>query len=166
MFAVLWSYRITNRMVCHRYYFVLMPFFGFIVPTLISYYIFGETFANSWYVSGVLRYVIALNLVWSINSFAHSDFLAARPFDRLFSYFLRLKMENKWFCVFLFRFIRPSDHKFLSIFTNGECWHNFHHTFPWDYKTSELGTYVFNLSTAVIHLFHKIGKENFRFLSK
>lgn len=33
----------------------------------------------------------------------------------------------------------------------GEGWHNYHHTFPWDYKTAELG-YKFNISTVVIDL--------------
>lgn len=40
----------------------------------------------------------------------------------------------------------------------GEGWHNYHHVFPWDYKTAELGDYTFNLSTAFIDIFAKIGK--------
>lgn len=39
----------------------------------------------------------------------------------------------------------------------GEGWHNYHHVFPWDYKTSELGFYSLNLSTAFIDFFAKIG---------
>lgn len=56
-----------------------------------------------------------------------------------------------------FRFIRPSDHKSLSILMFGENSHNFHHTFPWDYKSSELNSYIFDVSTSVIHLMHRIG---------
>lgn len=63
-------------------------------------------------------------------------------------------MKSYYFC----RFIRPSDHKSLSFFMFGENSHNFHHTFPWDYKSSELDAYIFNISTAVIHLMHSIGK--------
>lgn len=39
----------------------------------------------------------------------------------------------------------------------GEGWHNYHHVFPWDYKTSEFGDYKYNLSTAFIDFCSKIG---------
>lgn len=39
----------------------------------------------------------------------------------------------------------------------GEGWHNYHHTFPWDYKTAELGRYSVNLTTFWIDVFAKIG---------
>lgn len=39
----------------------------------------------------------------------------------------------------------------------GEGWHNYHHTFPWDYKTSELGKYSTNFTAAFIDLMAKIG---------
>lgn len=29
----------------------------------------------------------------------------------------------------------------VSLFTNGEGYHNYHHTFPWDYKACETGKY-------------------------
>lgn len=38
----------------------------------------------------------------------------------------------------------------------GEGWHNYHHTFPWDYKAAELG-WKFNLSTIFIDFFAAIG---------
>lgn len=31
----------------------------------------------------------------------------------------------------------------------GEGWHNYHHTFPWDYRAAEFGQY-FNVTTTVI----------------
>lgn len=40
----------------------------------------------------------------------------------------------------------------------GEGAHNYHHVFPWDYKTAELGMYKVNLTCAVIDFFAKIGK--------
>lgn len=40
---------------------------------------------------------------------------------------------------------------------HGEAWHNYHHVFPWDYKTSELGTYAYNYTTALIDMFAAIG---------
>lgn len=39
----------------------------------------------------------------------------------------------------------------------GEGWHNYHHVFPWDYKTSELGDYSANTTTAFIDFFSKLG---------
>ena len=45
----------------------------------------------------------------------------------------------------------------VSIFALGEGWHNYHHVFPWDYKTAEWGNYSMNLTTAFIDFFAKIG---------
>lgn len=55
------------------------------------------------------------------------------------------------------RFINPSENTFVSVMSVGEGWHNYHHTFPWDYKAAELGNYKFNFTTAFIDLFAKIG---------
>ena len=45
----------------------------------------------------------------------------------------------------------------VSVITCGEGWHNYHHTFPWDYKTGELGDYGLNFTTAFIDFFAYIG---------
>lgn len=39
----------------------------------------------------------------------------------------------------------------------GEGWHNYHHTFPWDYKAAELGKYSVNATAFWIDLWAKIG---------
>ena len=40
----------------------------------------------------------------------------------------------------------------------GEGFHNYHHVFPWDYKTAELGnSYLLNSTTSFINFFAKIG---------
>lgn len=62
--------------------------------------------------------------------------------------------------VLIYRNIRPTDHPFLGVLTGGEGWHNYHHVFPWDYKTAELGNYRFNITTAFIDFFAKIGKHH------
>ena len=49
------------------------------------------------------------------------------------------------------RNIMPREHRFVGIVTQGEGWHNYHHTYPWDYKTSEWGA-PFNLTAAYIRL--------------
>jgi stearoyl-CoA desaturase (delta-9 desaturase) len=45
----------------------------------------------------------------------------------------------------------------VSALTQGEGWHNYHHTFPWDYKAAELDSYSGNMSTAFIDFMAKIG---------
>lgn len=44
----------------------------------------------------------------------------------------------------------------VSIAALGEGWHNYHHVFPWDYSTGELGA-GWNPSTTFINFFAKIG---------
>lgn len=55
------------------------------------------------------------------------------------------------------RSINPSQNKSVAFFAFGEGWHNYHHVFPWDYKTAELGNYRMNMTTAFIDMFAKIG---------
>lgn len=45
----------------------------------------------------------------------------------------------------------------VSALTLGEGLHNFHHTFPWDYRCAELGTFSFNFTKTFIDLCAKIG---------
>lgn len=47
------------------------------------------------------------------------------------------------------------DNLIIAIMTNGEGYHNFHHTFPWDYKACELGK--FSTTTFIINCFAKLG---------
>lgn len=62
--------------------------------------------------------------------------------------------------LFFSRTIRPSNNVAVAVLALGEGWHNYHHVFPWDYKTSELGDYSLNLTTALIDFFAKIGKHS------
>lgn len=48
----------------------------------------------------------------------------------------------------------------MAILTHGDGWHNYHHTFPWDYKTGDLGNYNYNVSATFVELFAKIGKQH------
>lgn len=54
-----------------------------------------------------------------------------------------------------FRFIKPVENSVVSLAALGEGWHNYHHVFPWDYRTSELGR--LNISTKFIDIFARIG---------
>lgn len=45
----------------------------------------------------------------------------------------------------------------VAILALGEGWHNYHHTFPWDYKTAELGKYEVNFTALFLDTMAKIG---------
>lgn len=55
------------------------------------------------------------------------------------------------------RSIIPADNLSVALLAFGEGWHNYHHVFPYDYKTSELGKYSTNLTTMVIDFCSKMG---------
>ena len=46
---------------------------------------------------------------------------------------------------------------YVSAFSFGEGWHNYHHTFPWDYRAAEIGGGRYNPTTYFIDFFAKIG---------
>lgn len=55
----------------------------------------------------------------------------------------------------MFRKIHARENLFLAIVTNGEGYHNYHHTFPYDYKASDRGK--LNVGTYFIDLVGKLG---------
>lgn len=117
-----------------RYYLILMPIITFVIPTMIPMYFWGETFSNAWYVATIFRYTFGLNGTWLVNSAAH--LWGMKPYDKTIS---------------------PRNNSFVGVVAMGEGWHNYHHVFPWDYKTSELGNYSVNLTKAFIDFFSKLG---------
>lgn len=117
-----------------KYYLILMPLFCFVLPTMIPVYFWGETWTNAWFVATMFRYTFILNVTWCVNSAAHK--WGDKPYDK---------------------YISPVENRSVAIFALGEGWHNYHHVFPWDYKTAELGNYRMNLTTAFIDFFAKIG---------
>ncbi|XP_066580885.1 acyl-CoA Delta-9 desaturase-like [Prorops nasuta] len=116
-----------------KYYMILMPLVCFVIPTLIPVFFWNETFKNA-YFAAILRYAFTLNMTWLVNSAAHM--FGNKPYDK---------------------FINPSENKGIAIMALGEGWHNYHHVFPWDYKTAELGHYTYNFTTAFIDFFARIG---------
>lgn len=57
----------------------------------------------------------------------------------------------------LYRNISPVESPIVSFLALGEGWHNYHHVFPWDYKTGEFGNYKLNVTTGFIDLCAKLG---------
>ncbi|NP_001191886.1 delta-9 desaturase-like [Acyrthosiphon pisum] len=117
-----------------KYFWFLITWACFIIPTLIPVYFWGETWSNSWYVAVLLRYALTLNGIWLVNSAAHK--WGAKPYDRS---------------------INAAENLAATIMSAGEGWHNYHHVFPWDYRSAELGNYKFNFTTTFIDLFTKVG---------
>ena len=56
-----------------------------------------------------------------------------------------------------YRNIRPTENKFVVFATNGDGWHNYHHTFPTDYRSSEFGGLKIDPTATIIEFFAKIG---------
>ncbi|XP_064214250.1 similar to CG5887-PA isoform X1 [Tribolium castaneum] len=117
-----------------KYYLILAPFFAFLLPAWVPWYFWGEDLHGSWCVASMLRYALSLHGTWLVNSAAHM--WGTRPYDRN---------------------IKATETNVVSYITNGEGFHNYHHTFPWDYKAAELGSYWGNWSTAFIDFMTKIG---------
>ncbi|XP_052745384.1 acyl-CoA Delta(11) desaturase-like [Bicyclus anynana] len=107
--------------------------FTLVLPTLIAMYFFGESLNTAWHIN-MTRYVCNLHLAFSTNSIVH--LWGSRTYDKNLS---------------------GAQSTFLSIFTWGEAYHNYHHTFPLDYRTAELGNNWLNPTTKVIDFFAWLG---------
>ncbi|KAJ9578218.1 hypothetical protein L9F63_005563, partial [Diploptera punctata] len=116
-----------------KYFKSLQLIFWFILPVSVPCLCWGETLFNS-SLANITRWVIIINGMWSINSLAH--IFGNRPYNRD---------------------IHPSENVTVAVWSMGEGWHNYHHTFPLDYKAAELGNYGFNITTALIDMFSYIG---------
>lgn len=93
----------------HKHYLTLVLVMNIAVPALIGY--IGGSVIAGLLLSGLLRLVLSQHVTWLINSIAHmwgrqtySDKSSAR------------------------------DNPVLALFTYGEGYHNYHHTFQWDYR--------------------------------
>lgn len=86
------------------------------MPVFVPWHFWNESFLNAFMICFALRYVVTLNATWCVNSLAH--LLGSKPYDKS---------------------INPSENFSVTLMTGGEGFHNFHHTFPRDYATSELG---------------------------
>lgn len=116
-----------------RYYVPLAIGFCFVIPSLIPWYVVGESLLNA-YLLSALRYCLTLHATWCVNSLAHK--YGNKPYDKR---------------------IHPSENILTASFALGEGFHNYHHTFPHDYATSEYGMKL-NLTTAFIDFMAFIGQ--------
>lgn len=123
-----------------KYYKVLVVLCWAIIPTVVPYLLWNENPVHAFLTCVCFRYVYALHSTWLVNSAAHM--YGNRPYDRN---------------------IEPRENELVIFASFGEGYHNFHHTFPWNYSTSEFGwIYNFNFTTMWIDFFALIGQVNGR----
>ena len=115
-----------------KHYWSLASFCGFGLPMAVCYFYFNETLFDSLCIS-VWRYVTSLHCTWFVNSAAH--IWGTQDYD-----------AN----------IEPRESGLVSLGALGEGFHNYHHTFPYDYSTSEHGGYI-NLTTIFIDVMSLFG---------
>ncbi|XP_051154965.1 acyl-CoA Delta-9 desaturase-like [Leptopilina boulardi] len=117
-----------------KHFVILTILLTFILPTVVPVFLWNET----WYLAIIsqcfMRYNFVINAISSVNSVAHM--FGYKPYDRT---------------------IQPRDSKLAQLLTQGEGWHNFHHTFPWDYRGGEVSKIDFNFSLYLIKKFEQIG---------
>ncbi|XP_029171349.1 acyl-CoA Delta(11) desaturase-like [Nylanderia fulva] len=116
-----------------KWYSYLVVLCCFIIPILVPWLAWNESFWYAWHMS-VCRYGLNLNFTWAVNSVAH--LWGEKPYNKSIS---------------------STDNIAVSIMALGEGWHNYHHIFPWDYKTAEFGNYGLNFTTAFIDFFVYLG---------
>ncbi|XP_063548183.1 acyl-CoA Delta(11) desaturase-like [Cydia strobilella] len=117
-----------------KYAIIVIGLWAYVIPTVVPMYFWNESLSNSWHICTMLRHVLTINLIFLVNSIGHR--WGNRPFDKN---------------------IRPVENVAVSILSTGECFHNYHHVFPFDYKASELGDTMFNAATIFINIFASIG---------
>ncbi|XP_047997788.1 acyl-CoA Delta(11) desaturase-like [Leguminivora glycinivorella] len=116
-----------------KYYAILSLLTVFILPTLIPMYFWNETMSNAFYVH-LDAVIFGANATFCLNSVAHA--FGTKPYDKNIS---------------ATKFVP------LSLTSFGEGYHNFHHAFPVDYRSSEFGNDYINLPTLFIDFFARIG---------
>ncbi|XP_034248124.1 (11Z)-hexadec-11-enoyl-CoA conjugase [Thrips palmi] len=117
-----------------RWYEPLFALFTIALPVLVPVYFWQESLWASFWVNFNTRFSATLNVAFLINSLAHTH--GFKPYDKDIS---------------------PVESPILGLLAVGEGWHNFHHVFPWDYRTGELGNGRINLTTHFIDAFASLG---------
>jgi len=138
-----------------RYYLPIALLCSVILPTTILYYYFNESLIASVTYGVLFRLVTSLHITWLINSAAHSPLFGYKPYDKY--NFRKLSNQKNLYNFHIFRNISTIENKAIGIVALGEGFHNYHHAFPQDYKTSELGNYSFNFTTAFLDFFSWLG---------
>ncbi|XP_026276993.1 acyl-CoA Delta-9 desaturase-like [Frankliniella occidentalis] len=118
-----------------KYYYVFMPFLWYLIPVAVPMLLWDETHANAFLVAVALRFTLCLHAIFLVNSAAHM--VGSRPYDKS---------------------IAARENFLVALGIGGEGYHNYHHVFPWDYKSGEFSYYASNYGAVFIELMAKIGQ--------
>lgn len=116
-----------------RFYLPLVALFCFLIPTWVAVWGWNEKALVALYTAAFFRYCWTLHATWMVNSAAHR--FGYKPYDAS---------------------ITPGEHILTTIVAIGEGGHNYHHTFPQDYRTSEYSMKL-NWTKFVIDVFAALG---------
>ncbi|KAE8380443.1 hypothetical protein BDV26DRAFT_279512 [Aspergillus bertholletiae] len=116
----------------YRHFPVLAILMGWVFPMVIIGVLF-EDWIGGFVYGAILKMVYVHHSTFCINSLAHS--LGERPYDDRAT---------------------PCDNLFASLLTMGEGYHNFHHTFPSDYRNG-VRWYQYDCTKWVIAIWEKLG---------
>ncbi|EDV19521.1 Acyl-CoA desaturase 1 [Trichoplax sp. H2] len=121
----------------YRYYGLTVLVCWLLFPLLVPMLAWQETFMNSLFVCVFLRHGMILHATYCINSFSH--FFGMKPYDR---------------------HMKPTENHLTNFVIAGEGFHNYHHSFPYDYSASEFR--IFNVSTLFIDFCAFLGLASHR----
>jgi len=100
----------------HKYYHQCYLFCSLVMPVIMTQWIAQEGWWNAFVIVFMSRNMSNIHATFFVNSWAHM--FGDRPYnDKLHS----------------------ADNPFVSFIAVGEGYHNYHHSFPFDYATGELG---------------------------
>ncbi|KAI1297165.1 Delta(9)-fatty-acid desaturase fat-7 [Halotydeus destructor] len=116
------------------HYNAMYLIFALGIPVAIPVYLWSESWATSFLLVYIVRYLVTLHSAWFVNSAAHM--WGDRPYNPDMA-----ATDNPW----------------VSYCTNGEGYHNYHHQFPRDYRASE-DCHGLNLTRHLIDLMTKLGQ--------
>ncbi|XP_053202774.1 stearoyl-CoA desaturase 5-like isoform X2 [Panonychus citri] len=107
---------------------------GFVLPTLIPYYCWGDSLLHAFLIGACTKSCGVIFVHGLLGSVSHM--------------YGQRRYNNK---------ITARDIGLMSVIAAGEGYHNFHHTFPYDYTVSEFGQ-TFNISKLFIDFFALFGQ--------
>jgi stearoyl-CoA desaturase (delta-9 desaturase) len=117
-----------------RRYKELFVIFSIVLPIFVPVYFWGESLSMAFLLAVCLRYATCLHNTWFVNSAAHM--FGERPYNQR---------------------IEPRQNPLVSFGALGEGYHNYHHTYPWDYSTSESGVGSLNVTKGFIDAMSRFG---------
>ncbi|KAI1286456.1 Stearoyl-CoA desaturase 5 [Halotydeus destructor] len=112
----------------HENYYYIYAISSFIVPMAVQMFCAGDNLIDAFLLSYVMRNISVYHDTAFVNSAAHM--FGDRPYNG--------DME-------------PRENYYVSLAAFGEGYHNYHHSFPWDYKAAEM-TAGFNFTSLFIEI--------------